>query len=179
MKAKNYKEQPRIREDIEPLYISAFPEEERPPVDMFFDNALKEDNELLGFYENDEFIGFTNVLFYKDLCYVFFLAIAPVKRKQGYGSSILKYVTETYKEKRFVLCFEEVDEKYEDNSFRIKRRDFYYRNGFKDNKLKTCEYWVRYDTVYCGDHPVTFEEYLSIMVHCYGELAKKYIKKAS
>ena len=175
----NYKDNKSIKKDIEPLYIGAFPEEERPPVDMFFTNALKEDNDLLAFYEQDDFIGFANVLFYKDICYMFFLAINPDYRNKGYGSKIIQEAFKKYKGKRFVLCFEEVDDKYKDNSNRIKRREFYYRNGFKDNKLKTWEYGVIYDTVYYGTSPVCFEEYLSLMIHCYGERAKQYIKKAS
>ena len=110
---------------------------------------------------------------------MFFLAIANEYRNKGYGSLIIQEAFKKYQGKRFVLCFEEVDDKYEDNSYRIKRREFYYRNGFKDNMLKTWEYGVIYDTVYHGSSPVSFEEYLSLMVHCYGPRAKQYIKKAS
>ena len=178
MKFVNYKENFEIRKDIEPLYVSAFPEEERPPVDMFFDNALKEDNELFGVYDKS-FIGFTNLLFYKNLCYIFFLAVTPEVRNKGYGSQIIQEVFKLYPDKTFVLCYEEIDDKYEDMNLRKRRRDFYYRNGFKDNNLKTCEYWVRYDTCYHGNHQVSFEDYLGLMVHCYGSRAKKFIKKAS
>ena len=146
---------------------------------MLFNNALKDNNDLLAFYEDNHFIGFANVLFYQDICYMFFLAIANEYRNKGYGSLIIQEAFKKYQGKRFVLCFEEVDDKYEDNSYRIKRREFYYRNGFKDNMLKTWEYGVIYDTVYHGSSPVSFEEYLSLMVHCYGPRAKQYIKKAS
>ena len=175
----NYKANIEIHKDIEPLYIGAFPEEERPPVDIFFDNALKDDNELLGVYLNSEFIGFTNLLFYKGLCYMFFLAVSPKHRNKGYGSQIIQDVFKMYPNKTFVLCYDEVDDKYQDNELRKRRRDFYFRNGFKDNNLKTCEYWVRYDTCYHGQHQVSFEEYLGLMIHCYGLRAKKFIKKAS
>ena len=179
MKFVNYKENLEIRKDIEPLYVSAFPEEERPPVDMFFDNAAKEDNELLGVYKDSQFIGFTNLLFYKNLCYIFFLAITPKQRNKGYGSQIIQEVFKLYLDKTFVLCYEEIDDKYPDNDLRKRRRDFYYRNGFIDNNLKTCEYYVRYDTCYHGSHQVSFEDYLGLMVHCYGSRAKHFIKKAS
>ena len=179
MKFINFKNNKSIRKDIEPLYISAFPEEERPPEDMFFTNALKEDNELFGFYKDDKFIGFANLLFYKDLCYMFFLGIISEYRNKGYGSQIIQEALKMYSGKTFVLCYEEVDDKYQDNELRKRRREFYYRNGFKDNNLKTCEYWVNYDTCYFGSHQVPFEDYLGLMVHCYGPLAKKYIKKAS
>ena len=179
MKFINYKEQPKIRELIEPLYVSSFPDEERPPEEMFFSNALKKDNDIYAIYENNEFVGFTNLLFYKDLCYLFFLAVHPDFRNKGFGSKIIQEVFKMHEDKTFVLCFEEIDEKYEDNSLRIRRRDFYYRNGFKENNLKTCEYGVRYDTVYHGSHQVSFEDYLGLFIHCYGPEAKWIVKKAN
>ena len=140
MKFINYKSNQNIKKDIEPLYISGFPEEERPPVEMFFSFALKEDNDIYAVYDNNSFIGFTNLLFYKDLCYLFFLAVSPSYRNKGYGSQIIQEVFKNYPDKTFVLCFEEVDDKYSDNQLRKRRRDFYYRNGLKENILKTCEY---------------------------------------
>ena len=178
MQVINYKEDSIIKGDIKELYLSAFPEEERPPVNMFFNNAKKKDNDLLAFYDNNEFVGFTNLLFYKDICYIFFLGVTPSKRNKGYGSQILQETFAHYPDKTFVLCFEEVDDKYEDNELRKRRRGFYYRNGFKDNELKTCEYHVYYDTVYHGSHKVDFSDYLNLMVHNYGPIAKIYIKKA-
>ena len=179
MVSKNYKHHPEIRKDIQKLYVSAFPRVERPPVNMFFNEAKKSDNELLGFYLDNRFIGFTNLLFYKDLCYMFFLAVSPEYRNEGFGSQIIQEAFKEYPDKTFVLCYDEVDEKYSDNNLRIRRRNFYLRNGFKDNNLKTLEYGVRYDTVYHGHHQIPFEDYLGLMIHCYGPLAKKYIKKAS
>lgn len=178
MKFVNYKENHDIRGDIEPLYVSAFPPEERPPEEMFFSSALKKDNELYGIYENNQFIGFTDLLFYKDLCYLFFLAVSPEFRNKGYGSQIIKEIFKMYPDKNFILCYDEIDEKYRDNSIRIRRRDFYYRNGFLDNNLKTCEYGVRYDTCYHGSHQVSFEDYQGLFIHCYGPEAKWIVKKA-
>ena len=175
----NFKDSKEIRRDIEPLYISAFPVEERPPAFLFFDKSLEEGNELFGIYKNNEFIGFTNVLSYKDISYIFFLAVSPNKRNQGYGSKILQSVLNLNKEMTYFLCYEEIDDKYLDNSLRIKRREFYHRNGFKDNNLKTCEYGVYYDTCYQGNRQVTFDDYLELMIARYGNRAKKYIKKAS
>lgn len=178
MKFVNYKLDQNIKSDIEPLYISSFPEEERPPVEMFFSFALKEDNDIYAIYDNNSFIGFTNLLFYKDLCYLFFLAVTPESRNKGYGSQIIKEIFNMYPNKNFILCYDEIDDKYQDNSLRIRRRDFYYRNGFKDNELKTCEYGVRYDTCYYGSHKVSFEDYQGLFIHCYGPQTKKIVKKA-
>ena len=50
MKFINYKTNQNIKKDIEPIYVSSFPEEERPPVEMFFSFALKEDNDIYGVF---------------------------------------------------------------------------------------------------------------------------------
>ena len=54
----NYKNNPQIKSDIKKLYLSAFPKEERPPAWIFFKNALKDNQDLYGYYDENEFIGF-------------------------------------------------------------------------------------------------------------------------
>lgn len=175
----NYKENRSIKNDVVPLFKSAFPSNERPPVSMFLKSSLMEGSDLLAFYEENTFIGFTQLTYHNDVIYIYFLAVSDQQRNKGYGSQILKEVFALYPHYRFILCYEEIDDSYPDNEMRKRRRDFYYRNGFKENILKTCEYGVRYDTVYHGSHQVSFEDYLSMFVHCYGQMAKQYIKKAN
>ena len=177
MKFVNYKERKEIRKDIEPLYVSAFPEEERPPVKMFFDTVLLDNDDLLGFYESNQFIGFVNTITYKDICYLFFFAIEENKRNQGYGTKILSIIKELYKNKVLTLCYEEIDDKYPDIELRKRRQNFYYRNGFKNNEMKTCEYGVNYETCYIGAHKVTFEDYLGLYKSVFGDRVKSIIKE--
>ena len=179
MKFINYKDDPIIRDDIEPLYISAFPEEERPPVEMFFNTVMLENDQLYGFYDKDRFVGFANIITYKDVAYLFFLAVYPSQRNKGYGSKILSDLKEMYKDKVLTLCYEEIDDKYPDIELRKRRKNFYYRNGFKDNKMKTCEYGVNYETCYIGKHRVSFEDYLGLYQSVFGERVNQIIKKAS
>ena len=178
MKIVNYKENPSIKKEIKSLYISAFPSEERPPVFYFFLMAEKPNVELYAFYDNNKFIGFTNLLYYEDICYIFFLAIAKKERNKGYGTQILNLIKEMNPNKVLIICFEEVDPKYIDFEIRKRRENFYLRNGFKPNDLKTCEYGVRYDTVYYGKHKIKFDDYLNIFLSTYGDRSKTYIKEA-
>ena len=177
MTSKNYLENHSIRKDIEPLYISAFPEEERPPVEMFFRCANQDNFKIIGFYEGEHFIGFTTLIYYKDLCYVFFLAVTPNKRGLGYGSKILSEIKNSNPDKVVFLCFEEVDKKYLDYDNRVKRREFYIHNGFKDNNLKTEEYYVNYDVYYYGNHKVEFDDYLALYISVFGDRVKEIVKK--
>lgn len=177
MKVINYKDNQVIRKDVSSLYVSAFPREERPPVNMFFASVELDNDDLLAFYDNNKFIGFTNLIFYKDIIYIFFLAVKDEYRNKGYGSKILQYLKESYKDKVLTLCYEEIDNKYKDIELRKRRKAFYYRNGFKDNEMKTCEYGVNYETCYIGPHKVAFKDYLGLYESIFGERVKEIIKE--
>ena len=179
MESINYKNNRKIKKDIKELYLSAFPKEERPPAWIFFKNALRDNQNLYGYYENGEFIGFSQLTLYKDICYLFFLAVSQNKRHQGYGSKILNLIKEENKDKVILLCYEEVDDKYIDNELRIKRKHFYTKNGFRYNELKTNEFGVIFETCYYGSHFVNYEDYVEIFVQGFGEFARKYIKRES
>lgn len=165
------------KEEVTNLYVTAFPEDERPPVNMFY-SSLKthQENRLFSYYEKDEFIGFTYLIFYKDIIYLFFLAIKEEKRNQGYGTKILSDVKDSYPDKVILLCYEEVDESYPDYENRKRREKFYLRNGFIRNGLDTDEYGVIFTSAYYGNHKVPFEDYLNIFLLGFGGPAKKYIK---
>ena len=173
----NYLDNPKIKKDIKPLFISAFPMEERPPVNMYFASFKRDNNFLFGFYDNNQFIGFTSTKTLKDVCYIFFLAVKEEYRNQGYGSKILNELKKMYKDYVLLLCYEEVDEKYEDYPNRVKREQFYQKNGFKRNPLVTEEFGVTYQTAVCGSRYVTFEEYKDIYVSGFSDYALKFLKQ--
>lgn len=178
MIALNYLDNLQIRKDVEPLFVSAFPIDERPPADIYFESFKNHaKNTLYGFYKDGLFMGFASVVLYKDICYIFFLAIQDELRGQGYGSKILSMIKEMYQNDVILLCYEEVDKKYKDYENRRKRAGFYHKNGFIDNPLKTNEFGVIFQTAYYGNRPITFEEYQSIFRIGFGDWAVKYLKE--
>ena len=177
MKIIEYKKDKKIRKDVEPLFLSAFPEDERPPASYFFKSFDNPINHLYAFYDNDAFVGFTSLILYKDICYLFFLAVSPELRNQGYGSSILSEIKKLYKNNVLLLCYEEVDKKYKDYEKRLKRAQFYIKNGFIDNNLKTNEFGVIFQTAYIGKHKVSFEDYQNIFAEGFGEFALEHLKR--
>ena len=177
MKIVNYINDKNIRKDVEPLFLSSFPESERPGPDIFFSSFKKESNVLYAFYDNDKFIGFTSLIIYKDIAYIFFLAVSPIYQHQGYGSQILSTIKNTYKDKVILLCYEEVDNKYDDYEKRKKRESFYKKNGFISNNLTTEEFGVVFTVARYGYREVSFEEYKKIFIFGFGEFAKDYIKR--
>ena len=175
---KTYKTDKSIRKDIEPLFISAFPREERPPVDYFFSSFdNNEINNLYGFYDKDTFIGFSSVIIHKDICYIFFLAVKDEYRNKGYGSEILNELKKLYKRYILLLCYEYVSEQYPDYENRKRREQFYIKNGFKKNPVITNEFGVTYQTAYIGKRKITFNEYEEIFKYGFGDYAVKHLKE--
>ncbi len=174
----NYLDNLQIRKDIELLFVSAFPKNERPPADIFFrDFVDSTKSALFGFYDENTFVGFASVILYKDICYIFFLAVSSEQGNKGYGSKILAEIKAKYKNKVILLCYEEVGERYPDNEMRIRRMNFYKRNGFVDNPLKTDEFGVIFQTAYYGHRTVSFAEYQKIFSIGFGEWTLGHLKE--
>ena len=171
-----YKKHPEIRKDVEPLFVSAFPSNERPDPKHYFLSFEKPINQLFAFYD-DDFVGFASTVHYKDICYIFFLAVSEKKRNQGYGSKILNEMKNLFKDDVILLCYEEVDDKYPDNDMRKRRAEFYHRNGFTINPLKTNEFGVIFQTAYFGKHKVSFEDYQEIFKIGFGAWTVDYLKE--
>ena len=177
MKIIEFKNDKTIKKDVKRLFLSAFPSDERPPASYFFKSFDNPINHLYAFYEEKVFVGFCSLILYKDICYLFFLAVTPELRGQGYGSKILSEIKNLYSDYVLLLCYEEVDKKYKDYENRCKRAEFYKKNGYLDNNLKTNEFGVVFQTAYIGKHQVPFEDYQNIFREGFGEFAMEHLKK--
>ena len=174
-----FNEESNIREDVANLLVTAFPSDERPPVDIFFKNLIinKEHTRLIAYYDNNTFIGFTSLVFYKEICYLFFLAVSPTLRHKGYGSQILEMIKKDYQDYIILLAFEEVDPKYDNYEERKNRKTFYLNHGFKDNGFKSNEWGVIFETAYIGNRKVSFLEYKEIFKIGFNVNPDKYLKE--
>jgi ribosomal protein S18 acetylase RimI-like enzyme len=128
--AKNSKEY----EDFLPLYLSAFPQEERISVDDLF--IKSEGRELIACYEEDEFVGFYATLTVKDITHIIYFAVPDELRNRGIGSKILSLISNRYADKRIILDFEAEDETSENNEQRKRRKAFYLKNGYKESEVE-------------------------------------------
>lgn len=153
------------------LYRTAFPKEERAP--FFFLKALarKDKAKFYGVCDGDAFVGLVYPIFYKDIVYVFYLAIEKELRGQGYGSKVLLAVKEKYAQKRIILMAEESTPNYSDYEERLRRKNFYYSNGFQELDYKVVELCVVYDMLGCDGNSslVTCEEYRELIKNYWGE----------
>lgn len=162
----------KVEESIKELYINAFPAAERMPYFILKRKAKKKGADFFGIYDDNQFVGLLYCVIYHDILFVFYLAIAPECRGQGYGSRVLKTVEEKYGRYRIVLNIEEVSENSPNYEQRLKRRAFYEKNGFFTLDYQIKEGSVVYDMMCFSDrgNGVSQTEYYKLMESYLGKV---------
>lgn len=135
---------------VKKLYLSAFPKYERLPFWYLMMKSRRKKSNLFIIYDDTEYVGLLNLAYYRDIVYVYFLAIEPSQQSKGYGSQILKHLQELYSDKRLLLNIESLDPATPNYEQRVKRKKFYEKNGFRnaDFEIETDE--VTYEILYFG-----------------------------
>ena len=137
-----------LKEDkvkVEELYINAFPEDERCPFDILLSRVKKHKGDFYAFYNEEEFVGLIYNVVYKDIVYIYYLAITEPLRNKGYGTKVLNDMKEMYKDKRIILMAETLDPSFENYEQRLNRSKFYSKNGFNYQGYTIKEFGVVYD----------------------------------
>ena len=118
---------------ISSLYEDAFPDDEKAPFDSLISRAKKDNVDFIGYYDKDEFIGFTYLIHDDHLHYIFYFAIREEYRNKGYGTRILNILKEKYKDETIFFEIETIDQNADNYLERKRRKEFYLRNGFKES----------------------------------------------
>ena len=165
--------------DLKKLYKRAFPIEERAPYWLLKALAIKDSVKFYGIYNEKKFVGLVYNVYYKDIVFIFYLAIDETLRGQGYGTKILDSIKNKHENYRIILNIEEIDENSNNYKQRIKRKEFYIKNGFYDLNYKIKELGVTYEML-CynkANKKVTKEEYMQLMNNYLGSILLKCVYK--
>ena len=128
---------------VQALYESAFPANERIPMKQLLDDKIK--REFWAFFDEETFCGFSNSISHSDITNIVYFAVVPELRSRGYGSKILQAIRKQHPDTRIIVDIEvEEDSKdAEELKRRNRRREFYQRNGFDASPV---------DYVWQGEH---------------------------
>lgn len=163
------------KKKMKKLYLSAFPPEERPAFMVLMRRLNKPFVDCYSIYSKNEWAGFTYVVSYNRLSYVFFLAISDNQRGRGIGSQAIRELKRIYKNQTLLLAIEEVDERYDNYTQRVSRRNFYERNGLNYYGYKIVEGSVTYDALSTDDN-FDADDYRRLFVRYAGRLLAGLLK---
>ena len=115
------------------LYESAFPREERIPWDDLLRLVEKMPLEFAEYRDREELLGLTIVYPRPRLSWFWYFAVPEEKRGRGIGQRILSAFLARYEGRSAVLDMEDPAQPGAPNAAqRLRRRDFYLRNGFRE-----------------------------------------------
>lgn len=143
--------------------LESFPPEERMSTEMQTELCLKGALDVWAVCDGGEFVGFTTVYPDSRLAYVFFLAVSSGKRSNGYGAKILELLRSRYSGRRLVLDIEPVDASVPGNEMRVRRKNFYLRNGYSESGYMLGYCGLSFEILYDGGDGFMIEDYLHMM----------------
>ncbi len=160
------------------LYMEAFPKSERKPFEIMMEKQKEGAVDVLYLEEAEKFIGLAITARYEDRVLLDYFAIDKQARGGGYGSAAIRLLLEFYEGKRMILEIETPRVPCENREQRIRRKNFYHKNGLTDLDFMTKLFGVEMDMLSNGK-PCTFEEYQEIYLKVFGERTRPFVLKLS
>ena len=154
------------------LYARAFPRDERAPFFLLRRRAEQERGEMDIIREGERFLGFLYRIRQGNLSYLFYFALEESARGQGIGSKALSLLRQPGQ--RLLLAREALDPQAENTRQRVRRREFYLKNGFLDLPWGIREAGVTYDAMGWGGE-IAPKEYGALMASWAGPVLSKLI----
>lgn len=173
---KDITKHPETMPEIKRVYKEAFPAQERAPL-FYLKHKAKADNfDFFAIYDEGKYVGLTNIIYYKDIVFIFYLAVAAEHRGKGYGGRILAEITAKYPGKRVILNMERLDPKAENYEQQLQRKAFYNRNGFLECGVRSMENGVRYEMM-AYSSKVPYDEFAEMMKAFLGRILFAFLYK--
>lgn len=162
------------REKLIRLYENSFPRLERKPVSSLERTFAEGKNAILAIADGEEFIGLAILMTDGRCTLLDYLAIEPEKRDRGYGGQALRRLLSEYDQRPFIVEIERLDESAEDNEQRLRRREFYLRNGMESSGVCVWLFQVEYELL-CANGSVDYEAYRTLLTDCMGGRVKPFL----
>ena len=159
---------------IRRLYREAFPRYERKPFSIIKAMAKRGKTDLWFFEDEGGFAGLCATINSPDAILIDYLAVARKRRGTGVGTRMLTALLEHYRDYGVFLEIEELDETAENSQERVRRRDFYLRQGFVPMQTHVNLFGVNMELLGVGCH-LTFDEYRDFYLNNYGKFAYDHI----
>ncbi len=143
------------------LYHEAFPRDERAPDWLMLRGIRRGKADAWDLMDGDVWVGFAYAVTDGTLVYLFFLAVDPAFRGQGYGHEAIAGIREKYPDRKLFLALEPLDPSAGNAAERIRRHDFYLSCGLRDLPYRLEEGRMIYSLM--GTDDVSPEEYARLI----------------
>ncbi len=158
------------------LYKKAFPRAERKPFFIIRKKQKQNLAEILSIEVAGECVGFFINAVIGDTVFVDYFAIGEQHRSKGYGSIAIDALKSFHKDKKIILEVEKIDEKYSDYATRVRRKNFYLKNGFSETGLFIKLVGIDMEVLsYLGT--IDYEEFNAIYERYVGKTFAKFLVK--
>ncbi|MGN0098889.1 MAG: GNAT family N-acetyltransferase [Candidatus Methanomethylophilaceae archaeon] len=147
--------------DADALYLSAFPEIERIPLESIHRGMTLSDVDYNAVLDDGEFVGLAYTMTTDHLIYLIYFAIEPGCRSKGYGGRVMEMLKGMAPENRVFLNIEPVLEGSDNYEQRVSRRSFYERHGLREFMVITAPDGNDFMTMISG-RDLTEDEVLGI-----------------
>ncbi len=138
--------------EIRNLFHTAFPKDEQFPLWLLRRTAIRKNTDFLAWYDGDLFCGISYTVNNEDFLFVLYLAVKDAIRSKGYGSAILRCLKQRFPNKPLILNIEPPDPDADNCEQRVKRYEFYAKNGFADTKYRLVDNSSTYQILATADH---------------------------
>ena len=136
---------------VKDLYIRAYKPAVRIPLPLLLLLAERKTCEFKAYYDGDTFVGFSHCMEFEHEAYVFYMAVEDDLRSQGYGAVMLDKIKERYAGKPICMDIEALDPDADDYEDRVRRLEFFERNGFHRTNMHIQDGDVIYEVVGSDD----------------------------
>ncbi len=161
---------------VKKLYNEAFPKCERMPFWLMIADSFKGKLDILSIIQNRSFTGFAVMLVCGDKALLLYYAIEKSMRGRGLGSEALGIMTERYKNHTFYLEIESTKTDCPDLEKRLKRKQFYQRNGLSETGLEVCLFGTDMEVLSKGKR-LGYKEYIMPYEKTFGKRVREKITK--
>ena len=165
-------------EQIEKLYLQAFPSCERKPFSHIVEAGRRGQVDILYLERDGAYEGLAITMKDGDLVLLDYFAIDGSRRGQGCGSEALKALFDFYAGKRFFLEIECLDPEAENLEQRKRRKTFYLRNGMTELGIVAGVFGTEMELL-GHQMELTFDAYQGVYRAVYGDEKAGHIKLVS
>lgn len=151
------------------LYIKSFPKEERLDFELLKSKANDGKGNFLGLFDHQNLVGMSYYSEYQGTVYVFYFAIDEQFQSHGYGKIMLDYLFKTFQQHKIILLVEKIDSNAENNQQRMRRKDFYLKNGFTSNQQFLQALGLNFELIHRKGNTAYVADYRKIQEHFYAD----------